>query len=172
MVKQFLSIREHILSHVVHDETGEKVGKIEDLLIDAEDGRPKIVILADGGVLGIGSDHFALPFQLLRFNPTSSDVSLKVASQRIQGAPSVDVAKLKGNDKEEHEKLLTYYGVKALENQDDEGVDSQQYSGERQTNNPHEAYEGSADITDGAPETHAADDMDYDQLKRGKKQDK
>lgn len=172
MVKQYLSIRDNILSNTVHDERGEKIGKINDLLIDPEDNQPKIAILSNGGVLGIGNEHFALPFHLLRFNTHSSDISLKVASQRIKNAPSVDIHKLRGNDKEEHEKLLRYYGTSALENREKESVDSQQYTGERQTENPHEGYEGSAKTTDEAPESKPADDMDYDQLKRGKSKDK
>ncbi|WPP53450.1 PRC-barrel domain-containing protein [Catalinimonas niigatensis] len=168
MVKQYLSIRDDILSNTVHDEAGERIGKINDLLIDPEDNQPKIVILSDGGVLGIGSDYFALPFQLLRFNTHSSDVSLKVESQRIKDAPLVDMRKLKGNDKEEQDKLFRYYGVNALENRENESVDNQQYTQERQSDNPHEGYEGSAKTTNEAPESNPADDMDYDQLKRGK----
>lgn len=168
MVKQYLSTRENILSHSVHDEAGERIGKINDLLIDPEDNQPKFVILSEGGVLGIGNDYFAIPFHLLRFNAHSSDISLKVASRRIKNAPSVDLDKLRGNDKEEHEKLIRYYGTDTLENRQKESVDDQQYTEERQTENPHEGYEGSADITDGTPESNLADEMDYDQLKRGK----
>ncbi len=172
MVKQYLSARDHILSNSVHDEVGEKIGKVHDILIDPEDNQPKIAILSDGGVLGIGGEYLALPFHLLRFNTNSSDISLKVAAQRIKKAPSIDLQKLKGHDKEEYEKLVRYYGVNALENAAKENVDSQQYTGERPTHNPHEGYEGSAKTTGEQPKTNQdsnpADDMDYEQLKWGK----
>lgn len=173
MLKQYLSTRDNILSNTVHDETGEEVGKIHDILIDPEDNQAKIAILAEGGILGLGSDYIALPFHLLRFNAQASDVALKVAAHRIKNAPSIDIHKLKGSDAQELEKLFNYYGVKVMENQSHESADSQQYVQERQSNHAHQGYEGSAKITGEEPKTNPesnpADDMDYEQLKWGKK---
>ncbi|MDF9800968.1 hypothetical protein OKW21_006231 [Catalinimonas alkaloidigena] len=173
MLNQYLSTRDNILSNTVHDETGEEIGKIYDILINPEDNQAKIAILSEGGILGLGSDYIALPFHLLRFNPQASDVALKVAAHRIKNAPSIDIHKLKGSDDQELEKLYNYYGEKAMENQSHESADGRQYVQERQSNHPHKGYEGSAKITGeqpkNNPESKPADDMDYDKLKWGKK---
>jgi len=174
MLKQYLSAREHILSRNIHDESGEHIGKIEDFLVDPDDSQPKIVIMSSGGILGIGGDHLALPFKLLRFNPQSSDVRLSIASARVKKAPKVDLSKLRGNDKEELKKLQDYYGSNAFETGNSgSSVDGGQYTQEAQDNHPHEGYEGSAKITGeepkNKPDNNPSDDMDYEKLKWGQK---
>ena len=167
MLKQYLSVNGDIIHNTVHDNVGEKIGKISDVLLDPESSQPKIAILSEGGILGLGSEHYALPFHLLRFNAYSSDVALKIESSHIKKAPEVDVEKLKKNDKDEMNKLVDFYGEAAF--QKNESVDSDSYVGEPHTNHHHQDYEGSAKITGEGPKSNPADDMDYDQLKHGKK---
>ena len=168
MVKQFLSVSGDIIHNTVHDNVGEKIGKISDVLIDPESSQPKIAILSEGGILGLGSEHYALPFHLLRFNTNSSDIALKIESSHIKKAPKVDVEKLKKNDKDEIGKLVRFYGEAAF--QKNESVDGGSYVGENHTNYHHQGYEGSAKITGEGPKTNPSDDMDFEQLKRGKKE--
>jgi sporulation protein YlmC with PRC-barrel domain len=171
MVKQYFSVNGDIIHNSVHDQVGDKVGKISDILIDPENSQPKIAILSEGGILGLGSDHFAIPFQLLRFNTNSSDIGLKVDKKHITEAPQVDLDKLKKNDRKELEKLINFYGEKAFGPQ--ASVDSDSYVSERHSNYHHQGYEGSAKITGeepkSNPDSHPSEDMDYDQLKYGKK---
>ena len=167
MVKQYLSVGGDIINNTVHDNVGEQVGTISDILIDPEDSQPKVAVLSQGGILGLGSDHVALPFQLLRFNTNSSDIGLKVETQHIKDAPKISINKLKHHDSEEMDKLVRYYGESAFQHQD--GVDSEGYTGENHTNHHHQGYEGSAKITGEGPKTNPSDDMDFDQLKHGKR---
>ncbi len=167
MIKQFLSVSADVLHNSVHDNVGERIGKISDVLIDPESNLPKVVILSEGGILGLGGEHYALPFHLLRFNTNSSDVALKVESIHIKNAPEIDVEKLRGNDRKEMQKLVEYYGEAAF--QRNESVDGTSYVGENHNNHHHQGYEGSAKITGEGPDTNPGDDMDYDQLKWGKK---
>lgn len=166
MLKQYLSVTENIINNTVHDNVGEQMGKISDILIDPENSQPRIAILSEGGILGLGSDHFAIPFHLLRFNTNSSDVALKIESSHVKKAPAIDVDKLRKNDKEEMNKLVEFYGEAAF--QKSESVDGDSYVGEYHTNHHHQSYEGSAKITGEGPNTNPADDMDYEQLKWGK----
>lgn len=173
MQNQYLSIRDHILSRFVYDEAGEEIGKVYDLLAEPESHQIKIVILSEGGILGLGSDYIALPFHLLRIIP-HSEIHLKVAAHYVTNAPSIDVQKLKESDAQELEKLYNYYGEKNMNPSEGKSTDGQHYVQERQSNNPHEGYEGSAKITEEAPSadptSQPSDDMDYDQLKWGKKE--
>jgi len=171
MVKRFLSVSKDIIHSSVHDSIGEKVGKISDVLIDPDDSQPKIVILSEGGLLGLGSDHFALPFHLLRFNTNSSDVALQVEKKHVQESPKLDLEKLRSNDKQEIEKLINFYGTSTFSHRDRQNVDSNEYVNERHSAYHHQSYEGSAKVTGEEPKTspdNPADNMDYEQLKRGK----
>ena len=44
---------------------GENVGKIEDLMIDLDNGRGGYAVLSFGGLLGMGDKLFAIPWQAL-----------------------------------------------------------------------------------------------------------
>ena len=45
----------------VLDKNGEKIGSVDDLLIDDGEGRVRFLKVAHGGFLGIGEDHFLVP---------------------------------------------------------------------------------------------------------------
>lgn len=45
----------------VVDATGEEVGTVDDLLVDEEDVKARMLRVKHGGFLGIGADHFLVP---------------------------------------------------------------------------------------------------------------
>lgn len=171
MVKRYLSATENIIHNKVHDNVGEKVGTISDVLINPKSSRPEIAILSEGGILGLGTEHFAIPFHLLRFNTNSGDVALKIEAKHVKQAPHVNLDALRKNDPKEMDKLVEFYGESAFHS--NESVDGDSYVSERHSNYHHQEYEGSAKITGESPKndpnSRPADDMDYEQLKRGKK---
>ena len=56
-------------STLIHDRVvnldGEEIGRIEELMIDVTTGRVAYAVLSHGGILGIGSKLFALPWSAL-----------------------------------------------------------------------------------------------------------
>ncbi|KIN75205.1 PRC-barrel domain protein [Sulfitobacter noctilucae] len=50
----------------VHDAAGEKIGEVEDVLIDG-DGMPVAYVVEIGGLLGIGSDEAIVPIDAFEF---------------------------------------------------------------------------------------------------------
>jgi len=56
-----------IVGLAVMNKSGENLGKIDDLVIDMKNGEVKYAALAHGGVAGIGSKLFAIPFSKLTF---------------------------------------------------------------------------------------------------------
>jgi hypothetical protein len=47
---------------------GERIGKVERLMIDKLTGRIAYAILSFGGFLGIGADHYPIPWSMLTYN--------------------------------------------------------------------------------------------------------
>lgn len=43
------------------DRNGERIGTVEDLLVDEEEDHVRFLRIASGGFLGIGKDHFLVP---------------------------------------------------------------------------------------------------------------
>jgi sporulation protein YlmC with PRC-barrel domain len=68
----------------------EDLGNIDDLAIDASNGRVAYAILSFGGWLGMGNKYFAIPWEALNFDPAEKAVVLNVDKARLKNAPGFD----------------------------------------------------------------------------------
>jgi len=77
-----------ILGKQVQGPAGENLGRVVDVLIDAE-SRPRAAVIDLGGFLGVGIRKIAVDWQLLQFRPenTSSPVLLNASRAELQAAP-------------------------------------------------------------------------------------
>jgi len=55
-----------ILSLAVYGTADEKLGKIEDLVVDPSSGKVRYAVLSFGGILGMGDKYFAVPWNDVR----------------------------------------------------------------------------------------------------------
>ena len=102
----------------VLSQTGESLGKIEDVVVHPGD-RPSYAVLSFGGWLGMGDKLFALPWSVLRTVEADATVKdsarslvLPVSKERFKTAPGFD--KANWPDMANHEwtnALDTYYGA-------------------------------------------------------------
>jgi len=81
-----------IIGMSVHNAAGEKIGKIEDLVIRTGDGQISYAAVGFGGFLGFGEKLFAVPFSQMKFQSNSNDsyFDLHVAKEKLQNAPGFD----------------------------------------------------------------------------------
>ena len=164
MVKRFLSAKDNIIGNTIQDAVQEKVGTIQDVFIDPDTNHPVFVIIAEGGFLGIGSDHVAIPWDILDFNTNSMHVMLKSRIQKVREAPEIDVDKLKNSDQDEIYKLTRYYGmdeiVKQKSNKEDVSQDEYHAAEPEPDDHEQEGYQGSAKVTNEASDSQPAEHMD------------
>src|SRR3954469_12865209 len=59
-----------------------KIGSIERVMIDKMSGKVAYAVLSFGGFLGIGDDHYPLPWQSLKYDNQSRRLS-----NQLKGAP-------------------------------------------------------------------------------------
>ena len=71
----------------VYSADGEKIGSIERVMIDKPSGKVSYAVLGFGGFLGLGNDHYPLPWQSLKYNKQLGGYQTMVPSDRIKGAP-------------------------------------------------------------------------------------
>ena len=74
----------------VVNSAGEKLGKIEDFMLDAGSGRIRYAVLSFGGVLGIGNKLFAVPPEALAFDAANQCMTLDIDRERLEKAPGFD----------------------------------------------------------------------------------
>ena len=65
----------------------EKLGKVENLIVDLPAGRVVAVIVSSGGFLGIGEELSAIPPTALRFNAERDALRLDVSKEALSKAP-------------------------------------------------------------------------------------
>lgn len=76
-------------SNVVNAQN-EDLGKIEDLVLDAGEGRIAYAVLSFGGFLGMGEKYFAIPWNAFHFNSRESRAVLNVDKKLLENAPGFD----------------------------------------------------------------------------------
>jgi hypothetical protein len=74
----------------VYDSDGERVGSIHSVMIGKIDGKVAYAVLSFGGFLGIGSNHYPVPWQQLRYDTGLDGYVVGMTKAQIEGAPSYD----------------------------------------------------------------------------------
>src|SRR5438477_12844382 len=69
---------------------GEDIGKIEELVIEARDGRLTYAIMSFGGFLGLGDKLFAVPWVSLNYDPAHERFVMKANKELLKKAPGFD----------------------------------------------------------------------------------
>jgi PRC-barrel domain len=68
----------------------EDLGKVRELVIDAELGSIAYVVLSFGGFMGLGNKLFAIPWEAFEFAPTEYKLILNVDKEKLKNAPGFD----------------------------------------------------------------------------------
>lgn len=74
----------------VKNQQNEKIGKIDDLVIDLQSGRVAYAIVSSGGFLGLGDKLIAVPTGAFTSSAEENKVVLNMDKQRLQSAPIFD----------------------------------------------------------------------------------
>ena len=93
----------------VYRSNGERIGRIENVMIDKRSGRVAYAVLSFGGFLGVGEDHYPLPWSLLTYNEKLGGYEVNISEDQLKGAPRYHDAK----DWENYESgklVYDYYG--------------------------------------------------------------
>lgn len=97
----------------VKNAVDEKIGSIEDIMIDYGTGETVYVVLSvDSGFLNLGSKYFAIPWQAFAFETHQDDVViLNVDKEKLKDAPGIDKDNWPVSPQHEYLTAVnTYYG--------------------------------------------------------------
>ena len=102
-----------VVGSKVVNQQNENLGKIEDVVIDADAGRIAYAVLSFGGFLGMGDKYFAIPWEALRFSLSDKLALLNIDKRLLENAPGFD----KDNwpnmaDTTWGNQIFTHYGYK------------------------------------------------------------
>jgi sporulation protein YlmC with PRC-barrel domain len=69
---------------------GEKLGTVEDIMIDKLSGQVRYAVLGFGGFLGMGDKLFPLPWRALDYNKDWEAFVVDIDKDRLENAPGFD----------------------------------------------------------------------------------
>jgi sporulation protein YlmC with PRC-barrel domain len=72
-----------LLGAELRNDVDDDLGTIDEIIVNKGTGRIEYVVIREGGFLGFGGSHVALPFDALVINPAEESVALNVAAGAI-----------------------------------------------------------------------------------------
>jgi sporulation protein YlmC with PRC-barrel domain len=74
----------------VYDAHGKRIGKVERLVIDRAGGRVDYAVLSFGGFLGIGADHYPIPWPMLDYDEKLGGYRVDITEEQLKNAPKIE----------------------------------------------------------------------------------
>jgi sporulation protein YlmC with PRC-barrel domain len=71
----------------VYNNGGDKLGSIDDLMIDKRSGQIRYAVLEFGGFLGMGTDRYPLPWNMLKYDTVKDGYVVPLDKNKLEGAP-------------------------------------------------------------------------------------
>jgi sporulation protein YlmC with PRC-barrel domain len=75
---------------IVYDLAGEKLGDIDDIMIDKASGRAIYAVMSFGGFLGVGENYYPLPWASLKYDARLDGYVVGLARAQLEAAPKYD----------------------------------------------------------------------------------
>lgn len=93
----------------VYNAGGEKLGSIDDLMIDKRSGHVRYAVLEFGGFLGVGTDRYPIPWSVLRYSTDKGGYIAPLDKAALERAPKYGESSVPVYDYEYGSKIDTYY---------------------------------------------------------------
>lgn len=71
----------------VYNKQGERLGSIRNFMVNKTSGRVEYAVLEFGGILGIGSEFYPLPWGLLTYDEQLGGYAVALDKDELEGAP-------------------------------------------------------------------------------------
>lgn len=65
----------------------DKIGRIENVMIDKLSGRVAYAVLTFGGFLGMGNDYYPLPWAMLKYDESLGGYIVNISREQLENAP-------------------------------------------------------------------------------------
>ena len=98
----------------VYNEGGDKIGTVEDIVLDKQSNQILFAALGFGGVLGMGEKYYPVPWSLLDYDKEKGGYVAPLNKDVLDNAPSCsleDLTKHDGSLGSIREQSYTYYHV-------------------------------------------------------------
>lgn len=96
---------------VVYNRAGERLGKIDNFMVNKRSGKVEYAVMSFGGLFGMGGDHYPLPWSVLDYDPAQGGYIVDLDKSQLEGAPRYSDGSEPAYDERYGRDLHTYYGA-------------------------------------------------------------
>ncbi|WP_376098403.1 PRC-barrel domain-containing protein [Roseomonas sp. CCTCC AB2023176] len=99
----------------VYDRNDNRLGTVEDVMIDKRSGQVAFAVMSFGGFLGLGERHHPLPWSVLTYEPRLGGYVVGLTREELEGAPhyepsaAADLSDTEGRRVYDHYKQRPFY---------------------------------------------------------------
>lgn len=87
-----------VIGTAVKDTSGEKIGTVEDIVLDKQTNTILFTVVGFGGVLKIGEKFHPLPWAVLNYDEEEDAYVVPYTKDELKAAPSDSISELTAND--------------------------------------------------------------------------
>ena len=95
----------------VYNDAGEKLGSIDDLMIDKQSGQVRYAVLEFGGFLGMATDRYPLPWSMLKYDKGQDGYVVSLDKAKLDKAPRYAEADVPAYTTDYSKRVDSYYGT-------------------------------------------------------------
>jgi len=98
----------------IYNQDGEKIGHVEDVVLDKQSDNIMFAALGFGGVLGMGEKYYPVPWSMLSYSKEKEGYVVPISKEILDKAPAYSLEDLSRNDGEfgeVRESSYDYYNV-------------------------------------------------------------
>jgi sporulation protein YlmC with PRC-barrel domain len=95
----------------VYNAAGDKLGSIDDLMIDKVSGQVRYAVMEFGGFLGMGTDRYPIPWNMLKYDVSQDGYVVPLDKAQLEGAPRYTTDAVPDYDETYRTNVDKYYGL-------------------------------------------------------------
>jgi PRC-barrel domain len=104
---------EKVNGTAVYNRQGERLGTVEDVMLDKRSGKVAYAVMSFGGFLGIGERYHPLPWSVLTYDTNMGGYVVDLDRSRLEGAPSFAANEnVDWSDRQWGQRVSDYYGAR------------------------------------------------------------
>lgn len=101
-----------VIGTTVKDTSGDKIGSVEDLVLDKQSNSILFAVVGFGGVLGMGEKFHPLPWAVLNYDEDEDAYVVPYSKDELKAAPADTIDELTKNDGHVYrDQSFSYYKV-------------------------------------------------------------
>lgn len=95
----------------VYNRQGERLGSVSNFMVDKRSGTVRYAVLSFGGFLGMGKDHYPLPWSMLHYDVAKGGYLIDLDRTLLDDAPRYERDEAPDFDKNYGRSVYDYYGL-------------------------------------------------------------